>query len=113
VRFATNRARIAHKDLLLQNLRAILCTQSRDHWQAQFLAVGVPCSPVHTVAEALAQEQVQALGLRVPVPGQGYDLNGLPLLFDGQRLPLGGHVPHLGEHNSEFKLPPTEHHAHG
>ena len=112
VRFATNRARIAHKDLLLQNLRAILCTQSRDHWQAQFLAVGVPCSPVHTVAEALAQEQVQALGLRVPVPGQGYDLNGLPLLFDGQRLPLGGPVPHLGEHNSEFKLPPTEH-AHG
>jgi len=112
VRFATNRARIAHKDLLLQNLRAILRTQSRDHWQAQFLAVGVPCSPVHTVAEALAQEQVQALGLRVPVPGQGYDLNGLPLLFDGQRLPLGGPVPHLGEHNSEFKLPPTEH-AHG
>ena len=112
VRFATNRARIAHKDLLLQNLRAILCTQSRDHWQAQFFAVGVPCSPVHTVAEALAQEQVQALGLRVPVPGQGYDLNGLPLLFDGQRLPLGGPVPHLGEHNSEFKLPPTEH-AHG
>jgi formyl-CoA transferase len=108
VRFATNRARLAHKDLLLENLRAILRTQSRDHWQAQFLAVGVPCSPVHTVAEALAQEQVQALGLRVPVPGQGYDLHGLPLLFDGQRLPLGGPVPHLGQHNNEFQLPPTE-----
>jgi formyl-CoA transferase len=108
VRFATNRARLAHKDLLLENLRVVLRTQSRDHWQAQFLAVGVPCSPVHTVAEALAQEQVQALGLRVPVPGQGYDLHGLPLLFDGQRLPLGGPVPHLGQHNNEFQLPPTE-----
>jgi formyl-CoA transferase len=112
VRFATNRARIAHKNLLLENLRAVLRTQSRDHWQAQFLAVGVPCSPVHTVAEALAQEQVQALGLRVPVPGEGYDLHGLPLLFDGQRLPLGGPVPHLGQHNSEFQLTPTKP-AHG
>jgi crotonobetainyl-CoA:carnitine CoA-transferase CaiB-like acyl-CoA transferase len=69
---------------------------------------------VHTVAEALAQEQVQALGLRVPVPvpGEGYDLHGLPLLFDGQRLPLGGPVPHLGQHNGEFQLPPTKP-AHG
>jgi crotonobetainyl-CoA:carnitine CoA-transferase CaiB-like acyl-CoA transferase len=50
----------------------------------------------------LAQAQVQALGLRVPVPGQGYDLHGLPLLFDGQRLPLGGPVPNLGQHNDEI-----------
>ena len=106
-RFATNRARIAHKDALLQDMRAILRTQTRDHWQTQFLAVGVPCSPVHTVPEALAQEQVKALGLRVPVPGQGYALNGLPLLFDGERLPLGGPVPELGQHNAEFQLPPT------
>ena len=107
-RFATNRARIAHKETLLHELRAAMRTQSRAHWQERFLAVGVPCSPVHTVAEALAQEQVQALGLRVPVPGQGYDLHGLPLLFDGERLPLGGPVPHLGQHNTEFHLPSTE-----
>ena len=69
-----------------------------------------------TVPEPLQRlqqgDQVQALGLRVPVPGEGYDLHGLPLLFDGQRLPLGGPVPHLGQHNDEFQLPPTEP-AHG
>ena len=107
-RFATNRARITHKDALLLELRAIMLTQSRAHWQDHFLAIGVPCSPVHTVPEALAQEQVKALGLRVPVPGQGYALHGLPLLFDGQRLPLGGPVPDLGQHNEAFNLPPMQ-----
>ena len=107
-RFATNRARITHKDALLLELRAIMLTQSRAHWQDQFLAIGVPCSPVHTVPEALAQEQVKALGLRVPVPGQDYALHGLPLLFDGQRLPLGGPVPDLGQHNEAFNLPPMQ-----
>jgi formyl-CoA transferase len=64
-RFATNRARIAHKETLLHELRAAMRTQSRAHWQDRFLAVGVPCSPVHTVAEALAQEQARAFPIKV------------------------------------------------
>ena len=105
-RYASNRARLAHKDALLPQLQALLREQPRAVWMARLQAAGVPCAPVHTVPQALAHPQVQALGLQQAVPGTAITLTGLPLSFDGQRPALQAVGPQLGEHNAAFGLPP-------
>lgn len=67
----------------------------------------MPCSPVHSVPEALAHPQVQALGLLQAVPGEDFRLTGLPLTLDNARPALRGAAPRLGEHNLALGLPPV------
>jgi crotonobetainyl-CoA:carnitine CoA-transferase CaiB-like acyl-CoA transferase len=105
-RFATNRDRLNHKADMLAALGAVLRTQLRAHWLALFNAAGVPCAPVHSIPQALAHPQVQALGMQSQVPGQDFVLTALPLSFDGVRPALPSVAPGLGAHNAEFGLPP-------
>jgi formyl-CoA transferase len=107
-RFATNRARLAHKNELLAQLGPLLREHPRASWLARFEAAGVPCAPVHTVPEALAHPQVQALGMLQPVPGEDFSLTALPLTIDGARPAHRGAAPRLGEQNPNFGLPPVQ-----
>jgi crotonobetainyl-CoA:carnitine CoA-transferase CaiB-like acyl-CoA transferase len=63
-------------------------TRSRDDWAATLAECDVPFAPVLTIAEALDDAQVQALGSVVAVdhPTQGR-VTGIqcPVLFDGER----------------------------
>jgi crotonobetainyl-CoA:carnitine CoA-transferase CaiB-like acyl-CoA transferase len=99
-RFATNRARLQHKAALFAQLRPLLLAQTREVWVARFEAVGIPCSPILSVPEVLAQPQVQALGMAQNLPGEDYTLTGLPLSFDGVRPGFTRAAPRLGEHNA-------------
>ncbi len=101
-RFATNRARLANKALLLGQLGPVLRSQGRAHWLDRFTAVGVPCAAVHTVPEALAHPQVQALAMLQAVPGEDFKLTALPLSIDGERPSHRGVAPRLGQHNGEY-----------
>ena len=105
-RFATNRARLANKAALLTELVPLLQARPRAQWIECFEAAGVPCAPIHSVPEALAHPQVQALGILAPVPGEDFSLTALPLLLDGQRPALRGAAPRLGEHNAQHHIPP-------
>ncbi len=98
-RYRSNRDRMQHKASLLIEIRAIINTRSRDHWLAALAKAGVPCSPVHTIPEVLAEPQVAALGLIQKLPDAGFSLTGLPLSFDAQRPLIRGAAPKLGEHN--------------
>lgn len=98
-RFATNRSRLRHKAELLELLTQILRTRTRAEWITSFEAAGVPCAPVHTVPEALAHPQVQALGMLTPIPGSEVSLTALPLRIDNERPPVQALAPRLGEHN--------------
>ena len=104
-RFATNRARLAHKAALFEQLEPILRTRTRAEWSELFEAGGVPCAPVHSVPEALAHPQVQALGMLAPVPGADFSLTAMPLCIDGGRPPARGIAPRLGEHNARHQVP--------
>lgn len=95
-RFRTNRDRLANKAALLEPMRARLRERPRDAWLALLEQAGVPCAPIHTVPEALAQPQVEALGLLQPVPDADFRLTGLPLSFDGERPAIRGPAPALG-----------------
>ena len=103
-RFMTNRARLQNKAQLLTEMTALLRQNTRAQWLERFERTGVPCSPVHTVSEALAHPQVQALGILQNVPGEDFRLTALPLSIDGERPVHRSIAPRLGEHNVEFGL---------
>jgi formyl-CoA transferase len=96
-RFATNRARLIHKAALFAELCPVIAGRERAHWVAVLDAAGVPVSPIHTLPEALAQPQVQALGMMQRVPGEDFLLTPLPISVDGERPRIRGGAPRLGE----------------
>lgn len=104
-RFATNADRVANFqatcDLVAEKMR----TRKTDEWQKALLAAGVPVSPIHTLADALNHEQVQARNIIVKsehatlgeIPHIAYPvtLNNRPR--DAKRPP-----PVLGQHSREI-----------
>lgn len=96
-RYRTNRDRLAHREALNAALATRLATRPRDTWLALLEQAGVPCAPIHTLAEAVAQPQVLSLGLLQPVPGEHFTLTGLPVSFDGARPAIAGPAPTLGD----------------
>ncbi|MCI0461000.1 MAG: CoA transferase [Gemmataceae bacterium] len=78
-RFATNEARVCHLDPLKESLEAVLRTEPAGHWLEVLEAAGVPCSPVHTVADAVEHPQVQARNMIVTA--DGLRMAGNPIKF--------------------------------
>jgi formyl-CoA transferase len=83
----------------------ILLTQTRQHWIAVLQDAGVPATQIHSIPEALAQPQVQALGMAVPVPDEDFSLTGLPLSFNGERPAFAHGAPRLGQDNEAYGVP--------
>jgi formyl-CoA transferase/CoA:oxalate CoA-transferase len=59
-RFATNPARVEHREALRAQLDPALRRRARAEWIAMLTESGVPCGDVRTVAEALADSQLLA-----------------------------------------------------
>ncbi len=106
-RFASNRARLAHKAELLAQLQPLLRARPRAECATRFEAAGVPCAPIHSVPEALAHPQVQALGILAPLPGEDFALTALPFSIDGARPLPRSAAPRLGADNAAHGLPPA------
>jgi formyl-CoA transferase len=101
-RFATNRARLTNKATLVVLMTEILRLQPRATWIERLEAAGVPAAPINTLPEALAEPQVQALGMMQDVPGEDYRLTGAALSFDGIRPPIRTAAPRLGSGNQRL-----------
>ena len=65
-------------------------------------AAGVPCAPILTIPEVLAQPQTEALGIVHSVPETKGKMLSLPVSFDGKRSTLKQRAPRLGEHDKEI-----------
>jgi formyl-CoA transferase len=95
--FATNRARLTHRDALVPQIAAILAQRPRAWWIERFVAVGVPCNAVNTLPEAIALPQFAASGmLSEPLADGAMRLIALPLTIDGERPGPRGIAPKLG-----------------
>jgi CoA:oxalate CoA-transferase len=68
-RFATNRSRNRHADDLEMELEAVLRTAPATHWLEVLDTAGIPCSLIHTVADAVEHPQVQARNMIVTAGG--------------------------------------------
>ena len=104
-RYATNGARVSHKDELIGLISAIIATQTKGEWIDALEAEGVPCGVINALPEAAAHPQAQALGIVQPVPGdEDLTLIALPLSFNGQRPTIRRAPPKkIGEHDHEVK----------
>jgi crotonobetainyl-CoA:carnitine CoA-transferase CaiB-like acyl-CoA transferase len=52
--YATNPARVAHRERLKARLEALLSAQGADEWQRRITAAGIPCGPINDLAQAFA-----------------------------------------------------------
>jgi crotonobetainyl-CoA:carnitine CoA-transferase CaiB-like acyl-CoA transferase len=94
-RFATNTARLAHRDALDAALGAVFATQPAGRWIERLRAANVPVGPINSVSEAYAL--AESLGLE-PI----LEADGVPLA----RPPVGTlrrRPPALDEHGDEIR----------
>jgi succinate---hydroxymethylglutarate CoA-transferase len=72
-RFRTQLDRVAHQHELEALLQERFAAEKRDHWLTELRARGVPCGPVNTIGEILADPHLEATGLvrelEVPLAG--------------------------------------------
>ena len=95
--FATNPARVVHRDSLIPQLEAIFRASGTRDWVERLLAVGVPAAPVNDVPAAFNSPQAQARGMVQTVA----DAAGSP-------LPLVGPVPKMSATPPTIRsVPPT------
>ncbi|OEJ66705.1 CoA-transferase [Magnetovibrio blakemorei] len=58
-RFATNNARVAHRESLIALIAPKLAAFGVDHWLENLQVVGVPCGPVNDLAQVFDDPQVK------------------------------------------------------
>lgn len=72
-RFLTQLDRVAHQEELETILQERFGAEKREHWLDQLRERGVPCGPVNTFSEILADSHVEATGLvrnlDIPIAG--------------------------------------------
>lgn len=64
-RFATNAARVDHRDVLIPLIRQATVTKTTDEWIARLEAAKVPCGPINDLARVFADPQVVHRRLRL------------------------------------------------
>ncbi len=67
-RFASNKARVAHRHELVPMIRQVTVFRTTAEWVAALEQAGVPCGPINDLAQVFADPQVQARGLHVEMP---------------------------------------------
>lgn len=98
-RFADNDLRMAHRAPLRAAIEAVTRTRTQAHWIEVLNTAGVPCGPVLTIPQALADPQVvhEDIIMDVPHPGRGtVRMPGFPLKFSRTPLRLRRPAPELG-----------------
>jgi crotonobetainyl-CoA:carnitine CoA-transferase CaiB-like acyl-CoA transferase len=103
--FQHNADRVADRHELHALLEARLLERTAAEWQVVLREHQVPCSPVRTIEDFVADEQLAALGMLIPVSHPSVpDLRVVdtPFSFDGQRPGPHSPPPLLGQHTEEI-----------
>ncbi|MDI3341447.1 MAG: CaiB/BaiF CoA-transferase family protein [Sphaerobacter sp.] len=103
-RFATNPARVEHRDTLIPILQEAFATRDADDWLAELSAAGIPCGPINTLDRVFAHPQIlhRQMVHEVPHPTIGsVRLAGPPYIFSETPATVRSHPPLLGEHTDE------------
>jgi crotonobetainyl-CoA:carnitine CoA-transferase CaiB-like acyl-CoA transferase len=114
-RFRSNAERMVHLEALTGLINARLKARPVQEWIAALEAEGVPCGPIHSVAEMAQDPQTAAremvVALQHPVAGATRAL-GLPIKLSVSPGGVTRPAPLLGQHTrevlAEFGLPAAE-----
>jgi crotonobetainyl-CoA:carnitine CoA-transferase CaiB-like acyl-CoA transferase len=66
-RYTDNKARQQHREELNEAIAVYTRQKTSEHWVAAMNEAGVPCGPIYSVDQAMADPQVKHLGFAVPV----------------------------------------------
>jgi crotonobetainyl-CoA:carnitine CoA-transferase CaiB-like acyl-CoA transferase len=103
-RFATNAARVVHRETLVPLIREILLARTVEQWVTPLAAAGVPCGPVNDIAQTFAHPHVRHRGMRVDLP---HPLSGTapsvanPIKMSGSPIRYTSAPPTLGQHTDD------------
>ena len=103
--FATNTARVQNCGVLAGQIEAVTSTRPRRHWVELFEEHEIPCGPINTYAEALADSQVLARDMVVDTdhPSLGrLRTIGTPVKLSRTPLTVGRPAPLLGQHTGQI-----------
>jgi crotonobetainyl-CoA:carnitine CoA-transferase CaiB-like acyl-CoA transferase len=99
-RFASNAARVGHREELSQLLSQKTAAFSRDRLLSALDAGNVPAGPINSVADVFADPQFIARKMRIEVCG--IPALRTPITFSDSELVLDKRAPDLGEHTAEI-----------
>ena len=103
-RFATNEARVVHRDALIPLLQEAFERRPMQDWLSLLERAGVPCSPIMAMDEVFASADGAALIDEVDDPVRGpLRLVASPIRFDGVAPATRMAPPLLGEHDVEIQ----------
>lgn len=78
-RFATNGARVEHRDALVPMMLDVLAERGAEEWAQLFADAGVPAGPVNDIEQAFALAESVGLDMRVEVDGLAQVANPIRL----------------------------------
>ena len=103
-RFAKNPDRVINREAIDSAIADALKTDRTESWIAKLRAVGVPCGPINTVAEALSDPHTLARDMvrtvRHATAGE-LKLVGIPFEMNGTPATIRRPPPLLSEHTDE------------
>jgi crotonobetainyl-CoA:carnitine CoA-transferase CaiB-like acyl-CoA transferase len=104
--YASNADRIRHRAKFIGALAEAVAGLNRADLLAALEAANVPAGPINTVAEAFADPQAIARGMRIDLPATGVRGGTAPsvrspIMLDGEPYAADRSAPRLGEHTDE------------
>ena len=104
-RFATNRDRVSHYEILRPLLAALIRERSRAEWIERLMAAGVPCGSVRDVGEVLRDPQMAAREMIAAVEHAalgGVQVLGVPIKLSDTPGSVRTAPPTLGQHTDQI-----------
>jgi formyl-CoA transferase len=103
-KFRTNADRVKHRTETLRHVQAVVAAKTVEQWNAVLNEVGIPCSPINTIAQLLDHPHTKADKLIMqydhPAVGRLHCI-GNPVTFVGEERAPGLPPPTLGQHTDD------------
>jgi crotonobetainyl-CoA:carnitine CoA-transferase CaiB-like acyl-CoA transferase len=103
-RFATNAARVRHRDALIARLQEIFLTKTYEQWEDLLLQHGIPVGAINTIDQVVDHPQVKAREMIVesehPVAGK-IKMVGVPVKLSETPGKVREPAPLLGQHTDQ------------
>ncbi|HXF84171.1 MAG TPA: CoA transferase [Anaerolineales bacterium] len=103
-RFASNRDRVTHRELLVAELNRIFSERNVDDWLADLVKAGLPCGRINSIPEVFAHPQAQAREMTLEsnhASAGTVKLLGFPYKFSHTPAEIQKPPPMLGQHTEE------------
>lgn len=97
--YAAPHMRVANREALQVAIEAILAKDTTANWVESINRAGVPCGPINTIADALADPQVKARGFISEVEGRKFPR--APLVMSRTPVGIARGPAAIGEHTFE------------